>query len=592
MDGLPSSIRATKQREKDIHAFRAYCTPMRVLILLFAAVSVLLCGGCHHSPAPDGGYLTLAGPHDRAVAANNVFLHQPVYDPWVLTNTKNVGGIPFYKSNGQYGYVSYVDGTLVHVYQAGHYDNGVLHDALGGAVVPGKGKYAPQSLNLRDGTYIANGLPLFGKPIPSDNVSAPNWPALWRTSDVVIGGDAEAQQVTHANLFYLLSSTYPGSDHSIPPFGLSSNLYGGHIFWDAEVWMLPALIVQRPDYAKSIIDYRFKRLGQAKKSAQSHGFAGAEYPWESADTGAEMVGGEFARERHITADVGWAAWQYYLWTDDKTYLKSEGWPILQATAQYWVSRVTKGADGKYHIKGVLSPDETAGVVDDDAWTNAVVQANLRAAARAAKIMGQSADPRWAAIADGMYFAFDKARGIPAENDTPMTDRFAAKQADTLLLLHPLNVPFDAATQGKMLDFYTAHTIKNGPAMTASIEAVAAARLGRGQDALNLFHDSYRPFMRGPWDAFAEKRTSSRVYFCTGMGGCLQSVLYGFAGLQVVEAGQKGQGTKLAGDGEASLYADPHLPPGWGGLTVKGVRFRGKTFDLNVMPGDKVGATPK
>ena len=94
-------------------------------------------------------------------------------------------------------------------------------------------------------------------------------------------------------------------------------------------------------------------------------------------------------------------------------------------------------------------------------------------------------------------------------------------------------------------------------------------------------------MRGPWDAFAEKRTSNRVYFCTGMGGCLQSVLYGFAGLQVVEPGQKGQGTKIAGDGEASLYADPHLPPGWGGLTVKGVRFRGKTFDLTVTPGNKV-----
>ena len=416
------------------------------------------------------------------------------------------------------------------------------------------------------------------------------WPRLWQTSDIVIQGDPEAQQVTHANLFYLLSSTFPGSDDSIPPFGLSSNLYGGHIFWDAEIWMMPALIVQHPDYARSIIAYRFKLLGQAKKNAKQHGFAGAEYPWESADTGAEMVGGEFSKERHITADVGWAAWQYYLWTGDKAYLKSQGWPVLQATAQYWVSRVTKGAEGKYHVKGVLSPDETADVVDDDAWTNGIVQANLRDAARAAATLGQVADPRWKAIADGMYFPFDKPRGIPAENDKPMTDRFSAKQADTLLLVHPLNVPFGAQTEEKMLDFYAAHTSKFGPAMTASIHAVVAARLGRGKDALDLFHDSYRPFMRGPWDAFAEKRTSNRVYFCTGMGGCLQSVLYGFAGLQVVELGQKGPGTKLAGDGEAALYAAPHLPPGWGGLTVKGIRFRGKTLDLSVTPGDKVTVT--
>jgi len=579
---------------QDFSPVQAYLTPVNARIIPTLAAACLLLTGCHHDTGPSSA--PASSPTDQAAAANALFLSQKTFDPWVLTTTDQNRAVDPYLSDGRIGGPVEASGHNGVSYAAGDYKDGQLaaYPPLIVETLKPTSQYQ-QTLDIHSGqlTTLTNGAKtLFPSPDDKLHLHPANWPRLWQTSDIIITGDPEAQQVTHANLFYLLSSTYPGSDHSIPPFGLSSNLYGGHIFWDAEVWMLPALIVQRPDYAKSIIDYRFKRLGQAKKSAQSHGFAGAEYPWESADTGAEMVGGEFARERHITADVGWAAWQYYLWTDDKTYLKSEGWPILQATAQYWVSRVTKGADGKYHIKGVLSPDETAGVVDDDAWTNAVVQANLRAAARAAKIMGQSADPRWAAIADGMYFAFDKARGIPAENDTPMTDRFAAKQADTLLLLHPLNVPFDAATQGKMLDFYTAHTIKNGPAMTASIEAVAAARLGRGQDALNLFHDSYRPFMRGPWDAFAEKRTSSRVYFCTGMGGCLQSVLYGFVGLSVVEAGQKGQGTKLAGDGEASLYADPHLPPGWGGLTVKGVKFRGKTFDLNVMPGDKVGATPK
>ena len=300
--------------------------------------------------------------------------------------------------------------------------------------------------------------------------------------------------------------------------GLSSNVYGGHIFWDADVWMLPALIVQHPDYAKPIVDYRFKLLAQAKKNAKAHGYAGAEYPWESADTGKEEAPGDFAKERHITADVAFAAWQWYLWTGDNAYLKREGWPLLQATAQYWASRVTKGADGKYHIKGVLSPDETAGVVDDDAYTNAVVRYNLQAATRAAALVGQSPDPRWRIIADALFLPYDTARAIPAENSTPMTDRFSAKQADTLLLLHPLHVPYDAATQKRMLDFYAAHTMKTGPAMTSSIHAVVAARLGLAQQSLDEFHDSYRPFERAPWDAFSEKRTTNNVYFLTGMAG--------------------------------------------------------------------------
>lgn len=531
-------------------------------------------------PAPNS---TLSPPQ-QAAAANQLFLNQKTFDPWVLT-AEGHDFLPVYMAGGKKGDLYSSDGTPIQEAEAGHYENGQLNLETQRSQNAGTEAH---TLDLQGGTYnlFSNGKLINIVQVKKD------WPLLWQTSDIVITGDPEAQQVTHANMFYLLSSTYPGSDHSIPPFGLSSNLYGGHIFWDAEVWMMPALIVQHPDYAKSIIDYRFKTLGQAKKNAKMHRFAGAEYAWESADTGAEMVGPEFAKERHITADVGWAAWQYYLWTGDKAYLTKEGWPILQATAAYWVSRVAKGGDGRYHVKGVLSPDETAGVVDDDAWTNAVVQANLRATARAATIAGQPADPRWAVIADGLFFPIDKARGIPAENATPMTDRFAAKQADTLLLIHPLHVPFDAATAGKMLDFYTTHTIKNGPAMTGSIQTIVAAKLGRAQESLDQFHDSYRPFMRGPWDAFAEKRTSNRVYFCTGMGGCLQSVLYGFAGLQVVEAGEKATGTKIAGDSEASLYANPHLPPGWGGLVVKGVKFRGRTLDVAIGSGNKATVTPR
>lgn len=552
---------------------------------LLAAVCLLVTG-CH-SPAPSSVSNAMLSPPQQAAAANQLFLNQKTFDPWVFESSNLDNPIPSYFSDGRASDVFDSSIRAITQCQAGHYDKSGQLILIKGKSIYGQVASYQQTLDLRLGTLSTMVSSKNSKETTHGGYPTNNWPQIWQTADIVITGDPEAQQVTHANMFYLLSSTYPGSNNSIPPFGLSSNLYGGHIFWDADVWMLPALIVQHPEYAKPIVDYRFKILGQAKKNAKMHGFAGAEYAWESADTGVELVGPEFARERHVTADAGWAAWQYYLWTGDKQYLANEGWPLLQATAAYWASRVTRGADGKYHIKGVLSPDETAGEVDDDAWTNAVVQANLRAATRAAKITGQPADPRWAVIAESIYFPVDKARGIPAENDTPMTDRFAAKQADTLLLIHPLHVPFDPATAGKMLDFYAAHTIKSGPAMTGSIQTIVAAKLGRAQESLDQFHDSYRPFMRGPWDAFSEKRSSNRVYFCTGMGGCLQSVLYGFAGLQIVEPGGKVTGTKIAGDGEASLYVDPHLPPGWGGLTVKGVKFRGKTCDVAITPGNKV-----
>ncbi len=560
----------------------------------FSACIVALClllSGCR----PSATTSPVSSPPQAAAVANQLFLNQKTFDPWVLKRFTPDQTLPAYISDGHDGLVYDALGNLKQYFKAGAYLNGILApqplthqydtktvDEIGSASGGSRSKYA-QILDMRTGAcYMFTGGDYDPMPVTKfDGLR------LWQTSDIIINGDPEAQQVTHANLFYLLSSTYPGSDHSIPPMGLSSNVYGGHIFWDAEVWMLPALIVQHPEYARPIVDYRFKLLTQAKKNAKAHGLAGAEFPWESADTGAEMAPGDFAKERHITADVGWAVWQYYLWTGNKLYLKEEGWPILQATAQYWASRVAKGPDGRYHISRVMSPDETAGLVDDDAYTNAVVQANLRAATRAAKLIGQSADPRWSVIADALFFPYDTQRGIPAEHSGPMTDRFAAKQADTLLLIHPLNGRFDAATAGRMLDFYQSHTIKSGPAMTASIHAIVAAKLGRSQQSLDLFHASYRPFERGPWDAFSEKRTTNNVYFLTGMAGCVQTVLYGFAGLKVSEAGEPRSGTKIAGDSEASLYADPHLPPGWGPLTVKGIRFRGQMFDVIVSAGNKV-----
>ncbi len=563
------------------------------LYLYALAAASLLLAGCHKPAAPaPASSLT---PAAEAAQANALFLNQKTFDPWILTNSDPANPISLYQSSGAKARLISGSGVITQEFKAGDYVNGQLaaRTAVPGNQKP-QGAEGPhtQTLDMHTGTFVTSPEVFQGEIYEKGEAAGVDWPRLWQTSDVIIQGDSEAQQVTHANLFYLLSSTYPGSDHSIPPMGLSSDIYGGHIFWDAEVWMMPALLVQHPEYAKSIVDYRFKTLAQAKRNAAAHGFKGAEYAWESADTGAEVAPAEFAQERHITADVGWAAWQFYLWTGDKAYLAKEGGPILTACADYWVSRVTKGVDGKYHINGVIGPDENADLVDDDAYTNGVVRACLDAAGRAAKALGRTPNPRWATVAANIIIPMDPTRHIPSGSAAPLTDRFAAKQADTLLLLYPLNAPgLNAETAGKMLDFYTVHTIKNGPAMTASMEAIVAARLGRAQQSLDLFHDSYRPFMRGPWDAFAEKRTSNRVYFCTGMGGCLQSVMYGFAGLRVVEAGEAGQGTRIAGDSEAALYADPHLPPGWTALTVKGVHFRGKSYDVAVGEANKVMVTP-
>ncbi len=86
--------------------------------------------------------------------------------------------------------------------------------------------------------------------------------------------------------------------------GLSGLGYNGHVFWDTDLWMFPALLVLHPEMAKSMVEYRYQRLEPARKNAFAHGYKGAMFPWESADSGVEetpvwALSGPF--EHHITA---------------------------------------------------------------------------------------------------------------------------------------------------------------------------------------------------------------------------------------------------------------------------------------------------
>jgi trehalose/maltose hydrolase-like predicted phosphorylase len=569
-----------------------YSSSRLLALAAVACLAIAALAGCNSGSQPDNPSGAGMSQHDIAQQANQLFLTQKAFDPWVLSTSDPDRAIDAYVPVPTGAYLYGPNGYAKTEYYAGRYDaHGCIVSkqlfAPANRETPANG-YA-QTLDLRKGTFTTVGLTNSQQLHVLTDVDGETWPQFWAKSDIVIGGDPEAEQVTHANMFYLAGSS-TGAD-SIPPMGLSSNVYAGHIFWDAEIWMMPALVAQHPDIAAGMIDYRFNRLAAAEKLAAAHGYRGAEYPWESADTGKEEAPAEFAQERHITADVAFAAWQYYLWTGDKPRLRTEIWPMMKACADYWVSRAKLGADGKYHIANVIGPDETSGVVSDDAWTNAIVAETLRDTALAAAEAGQAADPKWATVASKLALLKVPATGIYIEHQGA-DSHLMAKQADAQMLIYPLHVPMSPGVAKATLDYAIRHTMKEGPAMTDSINAIVAARLGEAQESLDLFHSSYRPFMRGPWDAFSEKRSTDNVYFCTGMGGCLQTVLYGFAGLNLSEPGIPGQGTKIASSGTVSLYANPHLPPGWTGMTVMGVQFHGHSYDVTVGAGNSVTVVKK
>jgi trehalose/maltose hydrolase-like predicted phosphorylase len=387
------------------------------------------------------------------------------------------------------------------------------------------------------------------------------WDELWK-SDIEIEGDPQAQQDVHSMLYHLYSFSRAGAAYSLSPMGLSGLGYNGHIFWDADVWMYPALLVLHPEIAKSLIEYRFQCLAAAKQNAFSHGYKGAMFPWESADIGVEetpvwALTGPF--EHHITADVALAAWNYYCVSRDKQWLLEKGWPILSATADFWASRVERNGPGHYDIKNVVAADEWAENIDNDAYTNAAAKNNLQIAIAAAKVLGIKPNNDWEIVAQNIP-VLKLPNGVTQEFETYKGENI--KQADVNLLSYPLHEVSDPAAIKKDLQYYESR-VGNGPAMTHAIFAILYSRLGDGEKALQAFNNGYKPNALPPFGVLAESAGGTNPYFATGAGGLMQAMLNGFGGLEITSDG--------------IIQIKSKLPAEWKLLKITGIGIDKKTY---------------
>jgi len=327
------------------------------------------------------------------------------------------------------------------------------------------------------------------------------------------------------------------------------------------VWIFPALLLQTPDLARSLLDYRYSKLAAARERAVESGFRGADFPWESARSGKETAPSGFSEGRHVTAGVGWAVLRYWDSTRDREWMRARGWSLLQGVCDFFAARAEKRPDGTYGLARVTGPDELQMNVDDNAYTNAMVKRVLSEASALAPQFGVKPSPQWKLVAEKIVVPYDNGRRVYLKVRGDKGGR--TKQADGELLHWPAEFPMQQNVALATFDFHRARPIRNGPAMTSSIHALAGARLGRSQEAETAFRESYRPFLRGPFLLFSEKRSLDRCVFLTGLGGLIDAVGYGFGGV---------------GNAELSKGA-PVLPTGWNRVTLRGVYREGRPVDI-------------
>lgn len=415
-----------------------------------------------------------------------------------------------------------------------------------------------------------------------------------------IDGDDEVLKGVLWNAFNLIQLEYPEySDVSIAATGLHGQGYFGHVFWDTEIFMLPFYLATCPQEAKALLEYRYKRLGEAREIAKSRGYLGAEFPWTSAYTGADVTPPDWdrcaKRQIHISADVAYAFHNYYVQTNDYEFYKNCGIETIVETAKFYASRAQKGDDGKYHLLDVIGPDEYNIHADDNYYTNFMAKYNISEALSAMKTLKETDEEEYARIAEKTQFekhenlletveknlAFPNTKngvieqyngffrlkdngaierdenGMPKnKNYVYASDVQVLKQADAVMALYLFPDEFDEQTQKATFDYYEKRC-NHGSSLSPSIHAIVGLRNGFKEHAYSFLRLTALLDLN---NMHLDKNLHEGLHTACA-GGTWCAVVYGFGGVQI-----KG----------GKLHIAPTLPEKWNSFsfcfTNKGVNY--------------------
>jgi trehalose/maltose hydrolase-like predicted phosphorylase len=225
---------------------------------------------------------------------------------------------------------------------------------------------------------------------------AHTWEELWEVCDVQLPSDKRAQFLLRLHISHLLqtcSRLTPHHDAGVPARGLNGEAYRGHVFWD-ELYVYPFLNFRLPEITRGLLMYRYRRIGEARASAQQAGYRGAMYPWQSGSDGEEEtqlvhinpLSGKWEpdlsrNQRHVNAAIFYNIWQYYQATHDVDFLRDHGAEMMLEIARFWSSIAHFNPDrDRWEIHGVMGPDEfhekypdaDEGGLRNNAYTNVMV----------------------------------------------------------------------------------------------------------------------------------------------------------------------------------------------------------------------------
>lgn len=444
---------------------------------------------------------------------------------------------------------------------------------------------------------------------------------VWSVSDIEIDSRNEQDQLAIRFAVYHLNSMTPRHDNrmNIGAKGLSGEGYKGHTFWDTEIFMLPYFSWTMPEVARSLLEYRYLSLPGAHRKAAANGYRGAMFPWESAwlDDGettpvwgaADIVTGEATKiwtgfiAQHISSDVAFGVWQYYMITGDEDFMDRYGYELMLDTARFWASRLEWNKKrGMYYINDVVGPDEYKEHVNNNAYTNftahwTIVKAlefcerlKYRKPARYAELdrklgLAQAVEV-WRKQVDRIYLPKPDEDGLLPQDDTYLVKKDidlsrykkqkhvgelfkdfnmhqvneiqVSKQADVLLLLYLFENFFPEDTKRACWKYYEPRTLHDS-SLSLSTHSVLASDMGEKELAYLLFRRA------ADIDLGPDMKSSDHGIHAAALGGVWQCVVCGFGGVRMLDG---------------RLRINPHLPDKWSRLKFP-IRWKGDLLEVEV-----------
>ncbi len=441
---------------------------------------------------------------------------------------------------------------------------------------------------------------------------------MWYYSNIKISGDDLIDKALRFNIFHLMSTANKNDDKvSLGAKLLHGEEYGGHVYWDTEIFMLPFFIFTSPDMARNILKYRYNLLDVARENAIESGYKGAKYPWESADDGKEQCpdwtiepDGSCYRcyvavyEHHVTADVAYGVYSYYKYTNDMDFILKYGAEILLETARFWVSRCNYNKElNRYEILQVTGPDEWHEPVDNNCYTNYLAKWNIEKgfeiiellkykyvsnyeALRSKINITDDELEQWRTVCDNIYIPFNKQDKLMEQfdgyfklddfvieeydkNDMPIIPKEARavgirntcinKQADVVMLMYLLGNEFDMEIQKLNYDYYEKRT-SHRSSLSPSIFSIMGLRVGDHSMAYKYLRRSSLV------DLHNNQNNTREGIHAASAGGTWQSIIFGFAGMSI--------------DNEGIINFNPWFPEHWQRLEFR-INYRGDVLNIEL-----------